>query len=121
MDFDKENNCMTCGISREEMEESPWGRYVPNAEGKRESKIQCKPCREKELANQISEFQASNPDLDYTDDIICPHCGHQHSSDGENNAFYQDGEHDFDCGNCSNSFSVSTHVSYSYSTTKNED
>ena len=111
---------MTCGIHRKDMAVAPWGRYIKNNEGKYEDFIQCKPCKEKEVEDKIKSFQESGTDTEYTDDIICPHCGQKHEQDGEREAFYYDGEHDFTCGYCNEDFTVSTSVSYTYSTYKLE-
>lgn len=115
--------CITCGVHEGEMKESPWARYIKNATtGKHEFQIQCKPCRENEIEKQIADFQKSKFDTEYTNDIFCPHCGHQHSKGGsDSEVFYQDGTHDFTCDNCQNEFEVITSVSFSYSTYKHSD
>lgn len=110
---EQKENCMTCGTPRAELKEIAWGRYIYN-----KSYIQCKPCRQKEIDTQIECFQNSDPDTEFTDDIVCPYCGEEHDQDGESSAFYNDGEHDFDCSNCHNSFKVETMISFNYTTTK---
>ena len=57
-------------------------------------------------------------DTDYENVVICPYCGEKHEPDCESKAFYNDGDHDFDCYNCENSFKLETHFEISYSTTK---
>lgn len=110
---EQKENCMTCGTPRSELAEIPWGRFIDGTQY-----IQCRPCRKKEIETQIACFQQSDPDTEYTNNIVCPYCGEEHEQDGESGAFYNDGEHEFDCGNCHHSFKVETMISFSYTTTK---
>lgn len=110
----KSDHCKTCGKHWNELDESPWGTYL--GEGK--WGIQCKPCHSFEIEEQIRNFQESEPDTEYTDDVICPYCGHKHESDSEDSSFYTDGDHEFTCHHCSNEFSLTTNVTYTYSTEK---
>ena len=96
------------------MAEVPWATSL----GDGTWEIICKPCREQEINEKIEAFQNSEPDTEYCDEIICPHCGTKHEVDGESGAFYVDGDHEFTCGECYMEFSVYTSVSYSYTTKK---
>lgn len=115
------DNCKDCGIHRNDMPEPPRGTFIKKERGI-ENAIQCKACHEKEIAEKIriwQEFFAVNESVcEYTDDIICPHCGEKHEQDGESSEFYVDGTHEFDCGYCGEEFRVDTSVSYSYSSYK---
>lgn len=109
----QEEKCMTCGTLVSELPETPWTRYI-----ERQVYSQCKPCRQKEIETQIACFQASGDETELMDEIICPYCGNHHEQDSESSAFYNEGEHEFDCGNCHNTFRVETQISFSYTTTK---
>ena len=108
------DNCKNCGAHRSQLSETPYSTKISNGVWG----IICKPCSKKEIDDKIEKFAESEESTDYEDDIVCPHCGTRHDSDGESQAFYADGEHDFTCGYCSNEFKVSTDVSYSYSSSK---
>ena len=110
-----EQSCIICGTPRSELNEVPYGVYRNG-----EWLIKCKPCSQRLIDEQIKAFEDSGETTDYEDDIICPYCGSKHEADSETSAFYTDGEHDFDCGTCSNSFTVETMVSFTYSTHKKE-
>jgi len=57
-----------------------------------------------------------------TDNPRCPHCGEV--CDVADNGWwklYEEGEHDVTCPHCDEDFSVSTRVSYSFSTDSQEE
>ena len=57
-----------------------------------------------------------------SDEPKCPHCGHVcHVSDNEWWDLYEEGEHEKECPSCEGKFTVSTRVSYSFSTDEQED
>lgn len=60
-------------------------------------------------------------EVDCEDEVFCPYCGLEHEADGEDDAFYVEGEHIFVCHECNKEFLVDTNVSYSYSTSRKED
>jgi hypothetical protein len=52
----------------------------------------------------------------------CPHCGAEcHVSENEWWRLYEEGEHEVSCPHCDGDFTVSTRVSYSFSTDEQED
>lgn len=52
----------------------------------------------------------------------CPHCGTESCvSDNEWWKLYEEGEHDVTCPSCDLDFTVSTRVSYSFSTEDQDD
>lgn len=108
---EKHNVCLSCGTKRKDLKETPWG--------KRGGFI-CKPCEQKRIQEKIKTFQDENACEDefYDDDIICPFCGEKHECDGEDGAFYSEGDHKFSCADCDNVFNVNTYISYSYTTSK---
>lgn len=57
-----------------------------------------------------------NYDHTYTDEIICPHCGYEHSDSWE----YEGNDGVIECGNCEKPFSYCRDVSVTYSTHKEE-
>lgn len=55
-------------------------------------------------------------EVDSDDFIRCPHCREQSRvHDGENYSMFEDGEHEVSCDSCGKDFTVSTSVSYSFS------
>ena len=108
--METENKCMDCRIDRKDMLDIPWSRG--------NNRIQCNPCKEKEVENKIKLFQESETDTEFEDEIICPNCGNKHEQDGESEVFYNGGEHDFECGYCNEIFKVNTDISFIYSTYK---
>jgi hypothetical protein len=50
------------------------------------------------------------------DDVICPWCGESIEADCESSEFYEDGDHVLQCPYCDKEFTLSTSVSYTYST-----
>jgi len=104
--------CNVCKIKRKDLKDSPWGQ--------REGWV-CKPCMNKKIQAQVDAFQAKMKEEGreelYSDNgIICPNCGHENEQDNEDNVFYEDGEHDYTCGNCEHEFKVITDVIFSYTT-----
>ena len=73
--------CVSCGISRTEVVGSVWG----GLEG-----WTCKPCKETQrleaMAQAFEALGGEEPDCDYRDTVICPHCG----TEGED--VYEDGD-----------------------------
>jgi hypothetical protein len=52
----------------------------------------------------------------------CPHCGYDCDvSQNEWWRLYEEGEHEVTCPSCDNDFTVSTRVSYSFSTDQQDD
>lgn len=104
--------CLSCGINRKDLTEPPWGD---------EKGFVCKSCEAKRIENKIEDFQATEPEeMDFysNDKIICPNCGNEHESDGEDSAFYAEDNHDYDCGECDYEFNVETTISFSYQSSK---
>jgi len=61
-------------------------------------------------------------DFRFNDEPKCPHCGVTHPiSENEWWRLYEDGEHEVACPSCDEDFTVSTHVSYSFSTETQEE
>jgi len=58
-------------------------------------------------------------DHDFTDEVVCPYCGHVHSESYEFGNGADDGEDE--CGECGKKFSWSRMISVSYSTSKADD
>lgn len=106
---EKHDVCISCGINRKDLDEAPWatiGGFI------------CKRCEENRINDKIEKFQKDNEGEDefFDDVIICPYCGEKHEADGEDSAFYSDGDHKFRCADCQNEFDVNTYVSFSYTT-----
>ena len=76
---EEHNRCITCGTHRKELTEIPWGH--PDG-------FKCKPCNKKEREEQRTtaielsrEEGRSEDDCYYTDEVICPVCFTENSSD----------------------------------------
>lgn len=67
-----------------------------------------------DIQNRILSGEADS--TDYEDDVICPWCGEALEPDCEYREFYEDGTHVMQCFSCEKEFTLSTSVSYSYST-----
>ena len=56
-------------------------------------------------------------DTEFTNNIVCPHCGDENGDSWE--LAMKDGEHEIqDCGSCNEQFEVYCDISISYSTEK---
>lgn len=58
----------------------------------------------------------ADPELNHDSRVRCPKC-RNHWAPSENEEYklaYEDGEHEVTCDNCGHEFTVTTHVSYSY-------
>jgi len=112
---EEHNTCVACGKKRSEITCDIWEQRIG---------FICADCRTKRVEDRIKAFQSEEHDeCDfYSDDvIICPICGYEHKCDGEDPAFYEDGDHEFTCADCDNKFNVNTYVSTSYQTSKIEE
>ena len=107
---EKHDVCRTCSIHRKDLKETPWG-------GKHG--WQCKPCAENERLDKLESAMKSFQDngLDkydflYMDEIKCPHCGTEISSEDiyESQTMY--------CDICHNNYELTIEYTPSYSTSK---
>lgn len=71
--------------------------------------VLCDPCHDKRVEKRIAEFEG---ETDYTDEVICPHCGYEYSDSWEMN----EGRHE--CSDCERPFEVTRNVVVTYSTEK---
>ena len=108
IECDKHNVCVTCGCSRAQLTEAPWG-------GKHG--WQCKPCAESERRILASEKLAKVADEEYdpwdyrcTDNIKCPHCGNEYEPD----CLYEDTNET--CEVCKGNYEIIVNHEISYST-----
>lgn len=108
------DNCKRCLKHRNELNETPWGTKLEDGTWG----IICKPCREIEINEKIQAFQESEQETDFEDNVICPYCGGVNEANGESEVFYNEGYHEYDCGDCGNKFEVETMISYYYTTRK---
>ena len=63
-------------------------------------------------------------DTDFTDNPICPHCGHEYDSSLWGELFQDegpDGDIDIDCENCAKSFNAQICTTWNFTTVKIED
>ena len=71
--------------------------------------VLCYDCHEKRVEKRVAEFKG---DTDYTSEITCPHCGHEHRDSWEAS------EGQTECSDCGREFVVTRHVEVTYSTDK---
>jgi hypothetical protein len=106
---DKHNCCVSCGMSRKELTDTPWGH--------REGFI-CKPCHDRhELSAKIEALtkaaDAEHDEWDYqdSDKPLCPHCATE--------LYYEAGdrrEGKNDCETCGGSYELTVEYSPSFTT-----
>lgn len=111
MECEAHDVCRNCKKSRADLPEDTvaWG-------GK--NGWQCGICKATEIQSEKNNYIWSEDKTSYESNVICPHCGYKHESDGESSHFYEPGEEQIECGYCSESFKVETFVETSYTTTK---
>lgn len=51
----------------------------------------------------------------------CPHCGYEYEDFCDNYYILEDGDHEMNCYDCGYQFTVNTSVSYTFSTSEQED
>lgn len=114
IECDKHNVCRTCGCTRAELTEAPWG-------GK--NGWQCKPCAEVEHKAEKEAALADMPEeyneLNYwhEDNIKCPYCDCKFAEDHEH---YDDDESDLECPRCDNVFTVTANHSVTFTTARKD-
>ena len=72
-------------------------------------RLMCAKCNDAEMARRVAAFDG---DTDYTQEITCPHCGHECSDSWEMC------EGPRECSDCGNSYEVERDVEVTYCTTK---
>lgn len=108
---EKHNVCVTCGVKKGDIEGTVWGHRKG---------FRCDRCQ-KELderarvkaLQKVSEKEYDEWDYQYTDNLLCPHCGtkqYHEMSDGEPPS-------EETCETCGGKFSVEIDYSWTYSTT----
>ena len=73
------------------------------------SEVTCYDCHEKRMVKKIAAFKG---DHSYTNEVVCPWCGHEHRDSWE----MSDGE--TECHDCERSFEIERQVDVTYSTSK---
>lgn len=101
---EKHNVCIECGIKRADLDHAPWASS--------KGAFLCKPCETKLKAEGIKQRIADGFDHEDTDEVVCPHCGYEHSDS------WEAGEGKGECPDCGGLFTMERDVSVSYSTEK---
>lgn len=98
----KEINCEICG--------KPFKSYC--------YETRCYKCNIEKYNTDIKEgIQSGEETSTYGEsEVFCPWCGEMLEGDCETSEFYEDGTHVFQCYECEKEFTLSTSVSFSYST-----
>ena len=88
-----------------------------NAAGKQAGAICCEcgalllfPKGQPTECGSCKALQSDKEAVTHSDLVRCPECGHTQAPE----ELYEEGEHRVDCGNCEAEFTVSTQISYSY-------
>lgn len=78
----------------------------------------CYKCQCEKNLEDIKEgiLSGETTSTDCEDEVICPWCGEAIEGDCETGEFYEEGTHVMECPECGKEFTLSTSVSYSYST-----
>lgn len=105
---EEHDRCINCGTHRKDLTETPWGH--PDG-------FQCKPCREEEHEERkqealrlAKENEHEEWDCYREDEIICPVCASECSSDDMHEA----GEHEMTCDVCDTEFIVEIEYEVKY-------
>lgn len=78
----------------------------------------CSSCRGLRNEKRKKEFQDKNPNVDSqysSSHIICPHCGHEHTTDSDD---YEHEGDEYECYGCDEIFYCTTHHLVSFETKK---
>jgi uncharacterized C2H2 Zn-finger protein len=68
-----------------------------------------------DMCNGCKDFGDDDGEVTHDSFIRCPKCRHSVSvSDSENYELYEDGEHAVSCTSCDHDFTVSTNISYTF-------
>lgn len=109
---EEHDRCITCNISRKELNEIPHGKPFG---------FQCGSCNTKEheelKANALQaakERGHSEDNCYYTSEILCPRCGSKHSNDD----MHESGEHEMECSVCDTEFIVEVEYEVRYTSSK---
>ena len=104
---EKHDVCISCGIKRAELDHTPWGVRI--------GAFQCAPCEKAKREADIKNRILKGFEHEYTDEVVCPHCGYTYGDSWEM------GESEHDCPDCGKSFNIERTVSVAYTTEKVED
>lgn len=78
--------------------------------------VLCRPCHANRVKQREAEFQERLADdsmlTQYTDEVVCPHCGHEHRDS------FEMSEGRYECGDCCKPFEITRNVEVTYSTEK---
>lgn len=99
-----------CAICGKEVDLLPWEEH-------------CYTCRINEHFARIKrEILSGEETSTYgEDEIICPWCGEIQDMTDDCDVMYEDGTHeDIECSDCGKKFTVTTNISYSYDTDREE-
>jgi hypothetical protein len=116
IECDKHNVCASCGCSRSQLTEAPWG-------GK--NGWVCKPCadiedaaRKAKALERVADYEYNEWDFYSNDEITCPHCKATIESDGDDYGCDSD---DRECHDCGNTFELTAVHSVTWTTKRKDD
>lgn len=104
-----ERKCAVCAKTQDECKNEGIRLWPEPSKGR----SICHTCREIEIEDEIAEFQETDTDTDYTDEIICPHCGYENDR-----SEIDESDDDMTCGHCGREFSMEMHVQVHFTTVK---
>ena len=80
------------------------------------------PTGKPETCHQCDELKKPSESFSHDEYVRCPHCLHfWRPRDHETYAVFEDGEHDIYCHQCDKEFTVSTHISFSWTSLTKDD
>lgn len=74
--------------------------------------VRCNACEQKRLTKLIAKYKRNPPDTDNQHQVICPHCGYEHTDSWE----YEEGEHE--CSQCERTFELTKRMWVTFTTRK---
>lgn len=63
----------------------------------------------------------SDPDTSFTDEPVCPYCGHEETDAWEIDFGGCDGDTEHSCGSCGEDYHLSRQVTFHYASSKKEN
>lgn len=108
IECDKHDVCRQCARTRQEITGTPWGGSTGWI---------CTSCELRLRKIEIAERQEKGFEHEYTQEVVCPYCGYEHSDSWE----MSDDETDRECPDCEKIFDYERIVTCEYSSSKKED
>jgi len=103
---DEHDVCVDCKTHRKDIVGSAWGVCIGS--------FRCSACTEQAKLDGIKERKEAGFSHDFTDEVVCPHCGAEWGDSWE----LSESDENMHCEECDQSFSMERHVDVTYVTVK---